>query len=149
MILGAAALLVIFLDQLSKFLVASHLPLNFSKPLLSGILYLTYIKNTGIAFGFAPHAGFFLTVLTAVVIIVFIFAAVNYSRKGTAGRSMVLQIAAGLVLGGSVGNLIDRIRLGAVTDFIDFKFWPVFNFADTAVTIGILIILVEILFREK
>ncbi|MCL5773715.1 MAG: signal peptidase II [Firmicutes bacterium] len=148
MILGAAAILVILLDQLSKYLVAGHFLLNFSTPLLGRILYLTYIKNSGIAFGFAPRAGVFLIILTAAVIIVFIFVAANYSKKETAGRKLALQIAAGLVLGGSIGNLIDRIRLGAVIDFIDFKFWPVFNFADSAVTIGILIILVEILIKR-
>jgi len=127
----ATAVLVLALDQLTKWAVRDALPLGASRPLVHRVLSLTHQHNTGAAFGLFPNWTVGLIILAVVVVIV-LFA---YGPRA-AFQSRMLSVGLALQLGGAAGNLYDRVRLGHVTDFIDFHFWPVFNVADAAITCG-------------
>jgi len=145
MLLYWAALLLVVADQVSKQFVLVRLPLGESLPLLPNIFHLTAVHNTGIAFGFFQDNPHLLTLLIgSCVLMLFIFS------KRMMRESLVERLAYGLILGGAVGNLIDRVRFGWVIDFLDFRIWPVFNLADSGITIGVILFAWKILFvREK
>jgi len=131
------ALLVVFLDQLTKFLIKQNLKLNQSVPIIKNILHLTYVTNTGSAFGlFKGMNPIFMIFSIAVIIGIF-----YYLRKKIKENEKALQFSAGLLLGGTIGNLIDRLMYGSVIDFIDFRIWPMFNIADSAVTISVILLI--------
>ncbi len=139
------ALGILLVDQLSKFLVRTNLQLGESLP-REGLLRLTYITNAGGVFGLFVNPSFLL-VLTVIVGIVILFLYLHYLPSG----SRLLQMGLGLVFGGAIGNLIDRLRFGEVTDFIDVRLWgnfhwPAFNLADSAITIGVFILAYCLLF---
>ncbi len=133
----SAALIIIFLDQLTKFLIKQNLQLSQSIPIIKDILHITYITNTGSAFGLLKGFNFIFIAFSIIVIIV-----IFYFFKKIKENENLLQFSVGMLLGGTIGNLIDRLLQGAVTDFIDFRIWPVFNLADSAVTIGVAILIV-------
>mgnify|MGYP001558711487 CR=1 FL=1 len=134
------ALIVSLLDQLTKFLIKENLQLNQSIPIIKNILHLTYVTNTGSAFGLFKGLNVFFILFSIIVIIVIFY----YLKKI---KEKVLPFSIGLLLGGTIGNLIDRIFYGAVIDFIDFRIWPVFNVADSAVTISIMLLII-LLWKE-
>lgn len=131
----AAALITFLADQASKSAVRNLLPLGSSVPVLPNVFHITHTQNPGAAFGLFPNATMFLIVIALFVSAIFLWL----GRQGFDRRRVA--IATGMMLGGAVGNLIDRIRFGAVTDFIDLRVWPIFNLADTALTIGALLLL--------
>jgi len=138
-IIGAVAFSTLAADQLSKAWVRGNLALYESWapiPALARYFTFTHVTNTGIAFGLFREWGW---VLIAVAVVVIAFMLLYTRQLATAGWPV--QIAVGLQLGGAFGNLIDRIRFGSVTDFLDFKFWPVFNLADSAIVVGMLLLL--------
>jgi len=134
------ALSIIILDQLTKYLVS----VNISKPipLLKNVLHLTYIKNTGAAFGILQNQTLFLIVISALVIGCLFY----YCNKIPNSRKMQFFVA--LLLGGAIGNFIDRVRLGYVIDFIDFWIWPAFNIADSAVSVGAIGLVIYLLLKK-
>ena len=132
---------ILVFDQLTKFIVSKKIPLGESLPIIKNIFHFTYILNRGAAFGIFKNQVYFF-VITAIVAIGFILAHLRYRRVG---RS---RIALSLILSGALGNLIDRIRLGAVIDFLDFRIWPVFNIADSAITIGAILLAYTIMFKK-
>jgi signal peptidase II len=138
------------MDQLSKFLTLQYLSPQNSVPLIPHVLDLTLIRNPGVAFGlFSGYAPALFTVIT--ISLVFLFLIANRSH-GTAahGTSLADRWALSLILGGAIGNWIDRLRFEAVIDFIDFRIWPVFNLADTAITVGVCLYFIRVfLSREK
>jgi len=139
----AAATLVV--DQATKLaalrLLSDHLPHRIA----GTWLYFTLARNPGGAFGLLPQAAVYLTVASAVAAI----AILLYARVVVA-HSPLLTAALGMLLGGAVGNLADRLRLGHVIDFIDLRVWPIFNVADIAVTAGVaLVILAALLPRGQ
>ena len=139
---------VILLDQWTKWLVEIHLPHHAVEPLIPGLLNLTHVRNTGVAFGlFATSTGqesgsWILTLLGLAAL-----AAVGLYFWFAPSRNRGLMIALALVVGGAVGNLIDRFTSGAVTDFIDvfvgLHHWPSFNVADSAISIGIVLMAID------
>jgi len=132
------ALLVVAADQLSKIWVRSNIP--FRESLFEvGFFRLTHVQNTGAAFGLFQGQSFLLSIVAMVGIAVFLVYTLVIYRGFPFLDNMPNRVAVGLVLGGTVGNLIDRLRFGYVTDFIDFGFWPAFNVADSAVTVGIIL----------
>lgn len=137
------ALIVVALDQISKFFIRANMALGQSIP-EEGFFRVTYGTNEGGVFGLFANQAFLIT-LTAIVGIAAILV---YSRYPQANRVLV-RIALGLLLGGAVGNLIDRIRFGEVVDFIDVGAWPVFNVADSAVVVGVILIIYYLLFGQK
>ena len=136
-IVFSTALLIVILDQLTKFLIKQNFQLNQSIPIIKNVLHLTYITNTGSAFGLFKGLNIFF-ILFSIIIIVAIF----YFTRKIKKNEKALQFSIGLLLGGTIGNLIDRLFYGSVIDFIDFRIWPVFNVADSAVTISIVLLIV-------
>jgi signal peptidase II len=122
-------------DQLTKHIVSSRLSLDDEVHVL-GPLWIHHVQNSGIAFGLFSSATFVVIVLTAVAVA---WMLGFFFRAGA--RHPVLPVALGLVIGGSVSNLLDRVRIGHVTDFLDLHFWPAFNLADTFIVVGVAILL--------
>ena len=132
------ALLVVAADQLSKLWIHSNLGIGQSLP-EAGFFRLTYVRNTGAVFGIFPDQSFPLTIV-AILGITLLLAYVFFIHRRVPFLDNALgKIALGLVLGGTIGNLIDRLRFGYVTDFIDIGIWPAFNIADSAVVAGTII----------
>lgn len=117
-------------DQITKYLIVHQLMPNQAIPL--GLCDIRHVHNYGAAFGMLQHAGY-LFVVIAVVVLTALFCYRHQIRR--AGTWVVVALA--LVAGGTVGNLIDRLRLGYVVDFIDFRWWPVFNVADSCICVGV------------
>jgi signal peptidase II len=134
------AVSVVALDQLTKYLVRANMEWGQSIP-SEGFARLTYTTNTGGAFGIFANQTFLLAVAAVLGILVFLV----YFRYIPL-ESTLLKVGLGLDLGGAVGNLIDRLRFGEVTDFIDIGPWPVFNVADSAIVVGTIIIAYYLLF---
>ena len=134
---------ILTLDQATKFIVDQTIPLHHSIPVIDDLFSLTYIRNTGAAFGMlagsAAHFRIPFLVLFSVLAIGFIIVMVRRLPDGEIG----LITALAFILGGAIGNLIDRIAYGEVIDFLDFYWsryhWPAFNLADSFITIGVLI----------
>jgi signal peptidase II len=146
------ALAVIALDQISKFFLARTIPEYGSVPVIEGFFNLVHVRNRGMAFGLMnrPEQGlpFYLLVaatIAAIALLLFWFRKMK-------DEDHKITIGLGLILGGAVGNFIDRIRLGEVIDFLDFSagpyHWPAFNVADTAITVGILWLAVNLIIRN-
>jgi signal peptidase II len=122
--------------MITKRLVEAGLAVGESLPIIKDVFHLTRVANPGAAFGLLPDGTLFLAAVTAVVVVVIL-----WMGPRLAGDSRLLRLALGLELGGAVGNLVDRLRAGLVTDFLDFRVWPVFNVADSAIVVGALLLL--------
>ena len=140
LLLAALILAVFIIDQMTKAWVRASLIEGASSP-REGFLRITHVSNTGSAFGLFPNQTLFLLIASLVGIAVLLV----FFRK-QAGRGFMVRTSLGLQLGGATGNLVDRITMGKVTDFIDVGAWPVFNLADASIVTGI-VILAWLLFR--
>ena len=147
-----AALLIILADRVTKWMVTQHLTPGESIPVIGdNLLKLTYVQNPGIAFGVRLIPPMFLLVfhiIASIALIIYLY----YLRK----QSTFLKVPLSLILGGAIGNVIDRILYGEVIDFLDADFpdfimtrWPVFNIADSAITVGMTILIVYIIFQPR
>ena len=141
--LGAVALAAIAADQLTKAIVSSQLALDDSVHVI-GPFSIHHVQNSGIAFGLFASATSLVILLTGIAVAWMLYF---FSRSGA--RHPVLPVALGLVIGGSVSNLVDRVRLGHVTDFLDLKFWPAFNLADSFITVGVVILLLALMAADR
>jgi signal peptidase II len=139
-------------DRWTKALIQKRFGLNESIPVIDGFFNITYVRNTGVAFGIfdplsLPAKSVLLSVFTAFAAVVVILYSVRSSV-----RNRLLQIALALILGGALGNLYDRIAYGYVVDFLEFYarsyHWPSFNVADSAISIGVALLALEILRNE-
>ncbi|MEE8360467.1 MAG: signal peptidase II [Candidatus Omnitrophota bacterium] len=135
----AVSFFLVFCDQLTKFIVQSRLSLGSSIPVLKDIFHITLVYNKGAAFGiFKEQPLLFVSIGSAAAFFMLIFIP-RILEKG-----LLTRLSFALVLGGVLGNLIDRIIFGHVVDFIDLRVWPVFNIADSAITCGIALIIFKI-----
>jgi signal peptidase II len=141
--LAAIALAAVAADQLTKHIVASQVQLDDGVHVL-GPLWIHHVRNSGIAFGFFSQATAVVIVLTAIAVA---WMLVFFARSGA--RHPILPVALGLVIGGSTSNLLDRVRLGYVTDFLDFRWWPAFNLADSFIVVGVLVLLATLVLSER
>ena len=141
--LAAVAIAAVVADQVTKHLVATQLRLDESVKVV-GPLAIHRVQNSGIAFGMFSQATVIVAMATAVAVG---WMVVFFARSGA--RHPVLPAALGLLIGGSVSNLIDRVRLGHVTDFLDLGWWPAFNLADTFICVGVAILLVALLLSDR
>lgn len=131
---GAVAAVVVAADQATKAFVRGTLERGERDPILPGV-ELVNVRNKGVAFGFLSDGGAIVPVVTGVALLaLLVFFALNLRRP-------LAWLPVGLLLGGAVGNLIDRVREGSVTDFVDLPLWPAFNLADVAITAGVLALL--------
>jgi signal peptidase II len=133
--LAAVALAAVIADQVTKHIVTRTLSLDDSVHVV-GPLSIHHVQNSGIAFGLFASATAVVTIVTSIAVI---WMLVFFARSGS--RHPVLPASLGLLIGGSASNLVDRIRLHHVTDFIDLKWWPAFNLADSFIVIGVVILL--------
>jgi signal peptidase II len=138
------AALVVAGDQYTKHVVSTTFLPEESRIVIPHVVYLTYVQNSHGAFGlFGSHPLLLAAFASAVLIGFFLW----YRSTGNAG--MTTHIAFGLILGGAIGNIADRMRLSYVVDFIDFRWWPVFNVADSAISIGVCLLLIRMLIHDK
>ncbi len=137
------ALVVVILDQLTKYYVVENFYLGESVPVIENIFHWTYILNPGAAFGMLEGSRWFF-----VVIAVAVLAGIWYMKDDINEGGWMMQYGAALFGGGAIGNLIDRARSGLVIDFFDFRIWPVFNVADIAICVGVAMILWKVLETE-
>jgi len=131
-------LLIVVADQFSKTWIRTNLPEGRSL-FETGFLRITRVHNTGAVFGLFPDQVLALIIVALIGITAILVYVLIVSRYFPLPAGMLGKLALGLVFGGTSGNLIDRLCFGYVTDFIDFGFWPAFNIADSAVTVGIII----------
>jgi signal peptidase II len=141
--LAAIALAAVAADQLTKRIVTSHLALDQGDHIV-GPFWIHHVQNSGIAFGLFSSRTAAVIVLTGIAVV---WMLVFFARSGA--RHPVLPVALGLVIGGSMSNLLDRVRLGYVTDFLDLRYWPAFNLADSFIVIGVGVLLVALLAAER
>jgi signal peptidase II len=145
LLLALVAGLTILADQVSKAYIAAHLalheswmPLDFIEP----VFRITHIRNTGAAFGMFPQGGSIFLIIAVIVSTVIIY----YYRQ-IPGHAWLVRVALGLQLGGALGNVVDRVRQGYVVDFLNVKYWPVFNVADSSIVVGVAL-LALVMLRE-
>jgi len=146
-------LVIVGLDRWTKWLIDSRLLLNQTISIIDGFFNITYVRNTGVAFGILDSASLPLkSVGLAVLSIGAIAGVLTYSWR-TPINQKLLHVALSLILGGAVGNLYDRIRYGYVIDFIEVYFrnfrWPSFNLADSAITVGVALLALEIFRKDS
>ena len=147
------ALAVVIVDQLTKLWIMTTFALHQQQNIIPGFFNLVYVTNTGAAFGFLAGSktwlrqAFFVTVsIAALIVIVFAY---GHLKK----QARIFVYALGLIAGGALGNLIDRLRFGSVVDFLDFYLgsyhWPAFNAADSAITVGVALFLLGTLLQQR
>ena len=138
------AIFIILLDQASKLYIQYSMHIGESIAVIEGIFHITYIENPRTSFGlFEYNSSFFV-----IVVLISVILAILIYKKIIFKKDPFMYIPLTLTLGGAVGNLIDRVRIdGMVIDFIDFRIWPVFNFADSAIVCGMLVLLIHVLFH--
>jgi len=139
-VFALTAIAILLLDQLSKYLVIKNIPIHDSLEVIPNFFYLTHIKNSGAAFGiFQGMINIFIIVSIVAVVLIIIL------RSLLEINSYLYNASLGFILGGAIGNLIDRVIMGEVTDFLHIFFWPVFNIADSFIVIGFIMLIIILL----
>jgi len=150
-VLGAAV--IVLLDQITKAAIVKNLFIHESRPVIDGFLNLVYVMNPGAAFGFLAGASETFRHLFFIGITVLVIALIIYYVVKSKSQNMLYVISLTLIFAGAVGNLIDRIRFGAVVDFLDFYIktwhWPAFNVADSSITIGAVLMIWGMITQRK
>ena len=141
--LFSVAAFVLLIDQLTKLIAIFWLKPQGSITVIPGIFHLNYVENTGIAFGFFqehPEILFYLIVVSVIGLLI--------GSRYLVRQRFSEKLAYGFILGGAIGNLVDRIRFQHVIDFLDFRVWPVFNLADSFISIGVFLFIFFALKRQ-
>jgi signal peptidase II len=150
--LAVIAGLVVILDQITKILILKNVPLYHSITIIPGFFNITHIHNPGGAFGFMAHQDSSLRKLLFIFLSSSAICVIFYFYINSSKTHPFLASGFALILGGAIGNLIDRIRFGKVVDFLDFYIhnyhWPAFNIADSAITVGVTIFIFHLLFKK-
>lgn len=151
--LCATVIAVVAVDQLTKLLVVNEFRLYESREIIPGFFHLTYLTNTGAAFGMLAGRESLMRQIFFVGVAFAALVAMAYFFYRLKERSLLYPVAIGMISGGAIGNLIDRLRLGSVIDFLDFfvgrYHWPAFNVADSAITVGVGLFLLASFLEEK
>lgn len=130
------SILIVSMDQLLKSIISKEMVINQTIPVIDNILHLTYVQNQGAGFGILNgYKNLFIIVTPLIIIGLLIY---RYHRN----KSFIIDLSLGLIIGGAIGNLIDRARFGYVVDFLDLRVWPVFNLADSAVVVGAILFII-------
>ncbi|TCO78968.1 signal peptidase II [Marinisporobacter balticus] len=135
--------LLVILDQIAKYMVKNRFEVGESIPIIKDVFHLTYVQNIGAAFGILENQKIFFVMITVLVIsgiIVFIRTQKNIHK--------IVLFSLSLIVGGAIGNLIDRVKLGYVVDYFDFRIWPVFNIADTSIVVGAILLSYYLIFID-
>ena len=133
---------IVLVDRLTKNFFTNLLSNGESLPVIRNVFHMTLVYNTGIAFGLFKDHGIVFIIIPVIAIILLVFN-IYYYRQNNEALSRTYIVAFSLILGGAIGNLFDRIAYGHVIDFLDFRIWPVFNIADSAITIGAILIAIN------
>lgn len=136
--------IIIFLDQLVKYLIQANMELNNTLPIVRDFFHLTYIHNTGAAFSILEGKTEILIILPSLLTLLLI----AYVLKKRKSEHWVMLLSLSLIIAGGIGNLIDRISYGYVVDYLDFRVFPIFNVADIAVSCGCALLLIYMFFIE-
>ena len=144
MIFWLAAAAVLALDQLTKHIVVSTFASGESRMFIPHVLYWTFVQNRAGAFGLFGTQPWLLVSMALAVLALF-----WYAFHDVAARSPLVRLAFGAIVGGAVGNIVDRFHYGYVVDFIDLRWWPVFNVADSCITIGVALLVLSTIGRER
>lgn len=148
MVLDLSVLAIVFFlilaDQAIKFLVVSLMELGESIPVFAGIFHITYIENPGAAFGLFANQR-----LVFIVAGILVIAAACLMYRRLMSEKVIIRWGVALLLGGAVGNLIDRLRIGGVIDFLDFRIWPVFNIADIGICVGVALLMYALIYDTE
>lgn len=135
---------VIVFDQISKYFIQTNMDLNDSIAIIEGLFSITYIQNTGAAFSLLQGKTMILIIIQMLVVLaIVIYVSI---KKNMLRRTLIVSLA--LIVGGGVGNLIDRVHYGYVIDFLHFHFWPIFNVADISVCVGCGLLIIYVFFIE-
>ena len=133
--------LIVFIDRLTKMFFSKILAVGETIPVIKNIFHFTLVHNTGMAFGLFKDHGIVFIIIPVIAVGLLVYNIYYYRENENLSHSYIFAFS--LILGGAIGNLVDRIFIGHVIDFIDFRIWPVFNIADSAITIGAVIILIK------
>jgi len=140
---------VLALDQWTKWLIETRIPAHSSIEVVPGLFHISHVRNTGVAFGLFASSGDGMAALALVALVALALGCVTWFFWQTPADQKLLLVALALVLGGAVGNLLDRVTTGAVTDFLGVYLgsyrWPDFNVADSAISVGIGLIVLDLL----
>lgn len=132
------------IDQIFKLLIIKNIPLHCSFPIIYNLLSITYLQNTGIAFGLFPNTEVLFIITNALIIFFILFF--NFKKN----NNTIFLISSCLIVGGAIGNLVDRIFRGFVIDYIYVSFFPaIFNFADICITLGAIIFIICLMSKSK
>lgn len=146
MLWALIVILIIIADQISKFIIVKNVEMGEMIEIIQNFFYITYIRNKGAAWSLFQNGRYFFIVMTIIVSIVLIYLLMK-------SKNRIFCLALSFILGGAIGNLIDRIIVGSVVDFLEFHFWsyrfPVFNVADTFITIGTILLAYYLIFIYK
>lgn len=134
--------LLVVIDQMIKYNVNNKMFVGQTYPIIENFLHITYVKNTGIAFGLFKNNNLFMIIVILIIILIVI-----YFYKKEKNKNFLLSVATTILLSGAIGNLIDRIFYGFIIDYIDFQFWPAFNLADSLVVIGSILLALYLIFN--
>ena len=151
LILSGVTVVILILDQATKFLIDRTMELHYSITVVNNFFNITYIRNKGAAFGFLADTSFRLPFFIGISIIAIVVILGIYRKLGE--DKVLNAVALSLILSGALGNLIDRVRLGEVIDFIYVHwyehYWPAFNVADSAICVGVFMLAIEMLLEER
>lgn len=145
MYIWLTTVLVVVLDRISKLLVVNNLDIGESLEVIPGFFYFTYIRNPGAAFGMLAGKQWFFVIIAFIVV-----TAIIYFQKSISKDLKAIRICLGLIGGGALGNLFDRLFIGEVVDFLDFRVWSyIFNIADSAIVVGGFLLILLIYKHER
>jgi signal peptidase II len=149
----AIAVAVVIVDQLTKLWIMTNFALHEQQSIIPGFFNLVYVTNTGAAFGFLAGSKTWLRQVFFIAVSIVALFVIIYAYGHLKKQARIFVYALGLIAGGAVGNLIDRLRFGSVVDFLDFYLgsyhWPAFNAADSAITIGVALFLLGTLLQHR
>ncbi|MDO8603459.1 MAG: signal peptidase II [Candidatus Omnitrophota bacterium] len=136
-------LLILSMDRVSKTVVSSRLSVGQSIPIIKNMLHITFVKNTGAAFGLFKNSTYFFIAVSMIAVIMIGAVLIKAVRNRNFSEKFLFNFSLILIMAGALGNLIDRISLRYVIDFIDVRIWPVFNIADSAITAGTALLIIS------
>jgi signal peptidase II len=149
----AVALTVILLDQASKLLIQATMPLGHSIPIISDLFAIVHVMNPGAAFGLLADQAAWVRKPLFIGVSLLAIGFILYHRHCRVDDHPLTMLGLSLILGGAVGNLVDRLRIGMVIDFIDVHYyqyhWPAFNVADSAITVGVSLMMLTLILEER
>ncbi len=140
---------ILIVDQSLKSLVRLKLAVGESIPLINNIFHITYVTNTGAAFGLFKNSAIFFIIVSVVAIVLIAGLILKSIKRAEFMANPRFDLGLIMIISGAIGNLADRLKFGYVIDFIDVRIWPVFNIADTSITIGTMLLILSYMCQKR